>query len=393
MERITTIPRWKIYAALAFVPGLYFVLLLSIAMTVVLGGGLILCCATALDSSGSASAIVGKFLLLIGLGVLLGVVACIRGVIVSFSRTRPAYPAIPLNLEEEPKFKALITDLCAKVGTKLPESTIIHTYSEFFVQQGSADTLDGRTSGRLLCISAPMLRNLSVNELRAILAHEFAHFSGNDTAYTMAVLPIYRGALGALQHLAEYTPGPGKDWRNVLMYIPLFLPHKFLQLYLFAFHRLNMQLSRAREFRADRIASEISGKKTFVSALSKVMSIGSTFDNVSAQVSLAGFREQVPHKNLYVEFQKRVDHDFDSAVKMRLEEYMKEEEHATASHPSIATRMSAIPEDDLRISDDGRASDLLMKINEYEETLSSFINTMVYHQIKQHEETKQVSPA
>ena len=66
-------------------------------------------------------------------------------------------------------------------------------------------TLDGVVEGRTLAIGMPLLKELSLQELKAVLAHEFSHFSGNDTLYSVFVAPVYKSLGSAIEDLKTFT--------------------------------------------------------------------------------------------------------------------------------------------------------------------------------------------
>lgn len=69
----------------------------------------------------------------------------------------------------------------------------------FFVTQTKATTLDEKLGGgRILASGAPFLYSLGTAELKSILAHEFAHFTGRGTSHSRAVLPVHRFIFTAL---------------------------------------------------------------------------------------------------------------------------------------------------------------------------------------------------
>ena len=58
--------------------------------------------------------------------------------------------------------------------------------------RSSMQTLDEKVlSGRILGRGAPLLYELDTWELKSILAHEFAHFTGKETLYAKRVPPVF----------------------------------------------------------------------------------------------------------------------------------------------------------------------------------------------------------
>ena len=55
---------------------------------------------------------------------------------------------------------------------------------QFFVTEHPVTIQHADWKGRTLFVSLSLLRTMPEDETRAALAHELAHFSGNDTYYT-----------------------------------------------------------------------------------------------------------------------------------------------------------------------------------------------------------------
>ena len=127
------------------------------------------------------------------------------------------------------------------VGTATPDQVVVGIDDNFFVTEHPV-TVGGQTvRGKTLFVSLAMLKALSGPEAEAILAHEFAHFSGNDTYYSRRIGPLLNRFNYYLRSL--YEAGLAR---------PVF----YCALMLRQFYEVSIQkLSRAREFRADAIAA------------------------------------------------------------------------------------------------------------------------------------------
>ena len=121
---------------------------------------------------------------------------------------------------------------------------------------------------RVLTLGLSTMHFLTVDELKAILAHEYAHFSHSDTFYSRF---IYQVNLSIQQALDGMGQSGGK-----LHYVNPF--YWFLVLYHKAYNLLAAGFSRSREFLADRMASSLYGSDVFTSALTRVMTDGSLFE-------------------------------------------------------------------------------------------------------------------
>lgn len=109
-----------------------------------------------------------------------------------------------------------------------------------------------------LVLGLPLLQALSVEELKAVLAHEFAHLSGH---HSKTGNWIYR-TRNSWERVI-YILGSESSWsaRLVSKFLGWFWPR--LNGYAFA-------LSRGQEYEADRFAADVSGVATQSSALMKI---------------------------------------------------------------------------------------------------------------------------
>jgi Zn-dependent protease with chaperone function/tetratricopeptide (TPR) repeat protein len=122
---------------------------------------------------------------------------------------------------------------------------------------------------RILEIGISTLPLLSREEFHSILAHEYGHFSRNDTLYSRFIFQV---SASLATSLAVMSAAGG-----FLNYINPF--YWFWWLYLRAYTLLANGFSRSREFLADRQAVAAYGKQSFISGLTKVAVDGALFES------------------------------------------------------------------------------------------------------------------
>lgn len=146
--------------------------------------------------------------------------------------------------------------LCAKVGTEPPDQIIAGIDDNFFVTEHPV-TVDGTEHhGRSLYVSLSLLKQLSGEEADAVLAHEMAHFSGQDTTFSRKIAPLLGRYDQYLQALAEGG-----------VTLPIF----YFMLCFRTLFELNLRaMSREREFRADGIAAEHTSPEAMAGALLRI---------------------------------------------------------------------------------------------------------------------------
>ena len=104
----------------------------------------------------------------------------------------------------------------------------------------------------------PLLKILDTEEADAVLGHEMAHFSGEDTMWTRKINPLLTRLEIYLAHLSEN---------------PLALPVYHFLLFFWKVYQFSLgRMSRLREFRADRIGAETSSSRSLAKSLVKIAS-------------------------------------------------------------------------------------------------------------------------
>ncbi len=147
-----------------------------------------------------------------------------------------------------------VRELAARLNTAAPDQIIVGIAPSFFVTEHPITLGSQVHQGRTLYLSLPLLKVLDVDEADAVLGHELAHFSGDDTLWSRKISPLTgRFAL----YLMALSDGLSLIVANFM--------HLFWKLYSLSISRL----SREREFRADQIGSTLASKEAMKRALVK----------------------------------------------------------------------------------------------------------------------------
>jgi Zn-dependent protease with chaperone function len=215
--------------------------------------------------------------------------------------------------------------ICDKVGTARPDQVIVGIDDNFFVTELPI-TVDGKTySNRSLYVSLSLLKQMSGGEADAVLAHEMAHFSGNDTLYSKKISPLLVRYGAYLQALYE-----GGVTRPIFYFM-----HCFRALYELSLSKL----SREREFRADRIAADVTSPRDFAAALLRIAAYSKFRNDVQRGLfeqervlQTANISEQIERgfQAFAVSFASRSDMDD------------LETSHPFDTHPPVAERLGAL---------------------------------------------------
>jgi Zn-dependent protease with chaperone function len=200
----------------------------------------------------------------------------------------------------------------------------------FFVTELNVACLDGDVKGRTLCLSLPLLRILTVGEFRALLAHEFAHFSKEDEGYARRVAPFYAGASRALDRLAAQAHGIMK---------PAVIPPRALMAFFLDGVREAADSGASREFDADRFAAAAAGGAELASALVKMQAFGAAWYTVAgAMFDAVAVRSQFVNASAL--FQEVVTAN--AGREHLLGIGGQHQDHPTDRHPALAERLTAL---------------------------------------------------
>jgi Zn-dependent protease with chaperone function len=237
--------------------------------------------------------------------------------------------------------------------------------------QGKVNTYSGPVRGRILAIGLPLLAGLTKNELRAVLAHELAHFSGSDTLYSSLVLPVYKGAATAYAELNHHLMSADSFSERA----PLFLPKAALYAYLSAFSYIDMHISRRRELRADAIAVAGCGTQSFRKGLMKVAGLGKTFfDDRAHDAARQAYSANPP--NYHIGFRMALRQLLPMANE-HCAAAMAEAESPWDSHPCLKRRLDQAVDVPERYNDTDSALSLLSELPTYEKHLGEFYVAMM----------------
>ena len=201
------------------------------------------------------------------LGVLLlGAYAALRTATIALSWGKPLQHheiAVPLSRTQAPALWRLIDDVARTVGTTPPDNLILSPEPNCYAIEVPVILPGQQVAGRTLCLSLPLLHLWDEAELRAVMAHELAHFHGEDTQYSREYAPALRAAVEALEKLRATLD---RDARAVAV-LPL------VPIFGFTVERFTVATaahSREREFAADRVAARVSSPLALATALLKV---------------------------------------------------------------------------------------------------------------------------
>ena len=170
------------------------------------------------------------------------------------------YNAQQVDETSAPQFYRMVADLAQRGGLPMPKVFLIQedAPNAFATGRNPANAAVAATTG--------LLRMLNERELRGVMAHELAHVKNRDILIS-TISATMAGAIGMLANFAMLFGGRGGDGRSANPIAGLALAI----LAPMAAALIQMAISRAREFEADRGGAEISGDpQALASALQKI---------------------------------------------------------------------------------------------------------------------------
>ncbi len=170
------------------------------------------------------------------------------------------YNAREVDAGSAPQFYRMVQELSARAGLPMPKVYLIDEAAPnaFATGRNPEHAAVAATTG--------ILRALSERELRGVMAHELAHVRHRDILIS-TVSATMAGAISMLANFAAFFGGRDENGRptNPIAGIAVAI------LAPLAASLIQMAISRAREFEADRGGAEISGDPAaLASALDKI---------------------------------------------------------------------------------------------------------------------------
>lgn len=279
---------------------------------------------------------------------------------------------LPRTAEECPRLHQLLAEVAGRVDTDAVHEVYLAPGSSIGVhQEGRGPFGMFGVKRRVLTLGLSTLRFLTVDELKAILAHEYAHFSHKDTFYSRFIYQVDLSIHQALNGLAE--SGGYFNYVNPFYW--------FLFLYYRAYSVLSAGFSRSREFLADRMASSLYGSDVFASALTKVCTDGTLFEMTMYDGIADLLREGKAFVNMYDAFRSFRDEHLAATDREELyKKLLDEKASLLASHPTFGERIAAVAAlPRAETTDSTPALSLFDNAEEVEQELTDFLTGYIQY--------------
>jgi Zn-dependent protease with chaperone function len=287
---------------------------------------------------------------------LVGAFAILRGIVPRRDRFDAPGPA--LTATEQPRLFATLEALARATAQSMPTDVyLVPDVNAFVTKRGG---IMGFGSRRVMGLGLPLLQRLSVDEVRAVIAHEFGHYHGGDTALGPWVYTT-RAAIGrTLQSLSRHSA--------TLM--------KPFSLYGMGFLRITHAISRRQEYAADALAARIVGAAPLATGLKSIHGVAAAFApywmSEVAPVLEHGYRPPIGAGFSQFLARPAIASQVDAAIAHELESG-KVDPYDT--HPPLRERIAALGEEAAaaKPNDGPRAITLLENEDAAEAQLLSFL--------------------
>jgi heat shock protein HtpX len=182
------------------------------------------------------------------------------------------YGARQVDESTSPDLVHTVRRLAGQAGLPMPKVYIVDN------DQPNAFATGRNPEHAAVCVTTGLLARVNGEELAGVLSHELSHVRNRDTL-TMTITATIAGAVSMLANFAYFFGG--NDRRNPLGFVGLILAAIVAPI---AAMLVQMAVSRTREFEADRMGAEISGRPLWLaSALQKIDRAAAVIDNPEAQ--------------------------------------------------------------------------------------------------------------
>jgi heat shock protein HtpX len=183
-------------------------------------------------------------------------------------RDKPEAPGLLLERTEHPRLFGELDAIASALNEPLPgEVYLIGEVNAFVADRGG---ILGFGRRRVMSIGLPLLSSLTIPEIRAVLAHEFAHYYGGDTRMGPWVYKTQCAMIRAFQNMGSL----GQVGRIAALQVVNLVVSFVLKWYFIFFLRVSNFLSRKKEYRADELACLVAGREPLVQGLRKIHGAG-----------------------------------------------------------------------------------------------------------------------
>jgi Zn-dependent protease with chaperone function len=236
---------------------------------------------------------------------------------------RTAVPGTRIRVAEQPELFDVIDEVARDVGVAPVDAVhLAFMPSVAILQQGSR---------RVLLLGLPFLVGLDETELRAVLAHEYAHYRGGDLR---AARWTWRTQM-ALGRALERFGGREKHWILRLLCAPF-------ALFALVFVGVTAAVRRREELAADAVAARVAGRAATADGLRAVAALTHAWDWFCANELDAALADGDAPPVLAAFDRARRTARLDQVVHEAMERELSALTDRWSTHPALRERLDAL---------------------------------------------------
>jgi Zn-dependent protease with chaperone function len=286
---------------------------------------------------------IGIWVIALGAVAALGVLFALPSLV---TYRPPLKPGVDVTPEDAPELWRLVSELSDSAGTTGPAQVrLVHEVNAEVSEDAKLLGLIGGT--RRMYLGIPLMQGLTVSQMRAVLAHEFGHFSGSHTRLGPIAYRGWRAVVSTVRQLE----GSVIQWP--------------LRFYAGLYIMMSLAMSRSQEREADRLMVQVAGRENSQAALREIHVIAAYWSAYHHNVLGLGwgFDLAPTPEGFFGGFERLLAARADERNELRDELELPTEGSLLNSHPPTAERiavMEAMPDSAARRPNDDRPASALI---------------------------------
>jgi Zn-dependent protease with chaperone function len=234
-------------------------------------------------------------------------------------------PGRVLSKQEAPRFWEMVENVAKTIDTRPVDEIRLTAGAEIAVyERGGFRTKLQDKAERILVVGVATLNDFRQNAFRAVLAHEYGHFSNRDTAGGDVAFRVNTDILRLANAMGQ--SGTATFYN---------LAFQFIRLYHFLFRRITLGATRLQEVLADRVAVFHYGADAFCQGLEHVVRREVEFEHLANKELNAAYSANRAVSNLY---DLKADETERTTLETGVGEIINRPTTLDDSHPSPADR-------------------------------------------------------